>query len=92
MLARRSAGTCMPSEDCNKPIDCWRAQSHAFSPKALLGEDIVLKYADMLMVAIREESAKGPLYFNDCYNWVTFDGIPLNPTPCLSILIILSSR
>lgn len=25
------------------------------------------------MVAIREESAKGSLYFNDCYNWVTFD-------------------
>ncbi|PMD33124.1 cytochrome P450 [Hyaloscypha variabilis F] len=48
--------------------------SHAFSPKSLLEqEDIVLKYADMLMVAIREESAKGPLNLNDCYNWVTFD-------------------
>jgi hypothetical protein len=52
----------------------------------------MLKYADMLMVVIREESDKGPLNLNDCYNWVTFDDIPLNPIPCLSILIILNSR
>jgi hypothetical protein len=50
-------------------------QSHAFSPKALLEqEDIILHYANMFMVAIAEESRKGPLDMTDCYNWVTFDG------------------
>lgn len=49
--------------------------SPAFSPKALLEqEDVVLKYADMLMVAVSEESRKGPLNLIDFYNWVTFDG------------------
>jgi len=48
--------------------------SHAFSPKALLEqEDIVLKYANMLMIAIQEESRKGPINFIDYYNWITFD-------------------
>jgi hypothetical protein len=28
---------------------------------------------------MREESAKGPLNMNDCYNWVTFDGTSLLP-------------
>jgi hypothetical protein len=38
----------------------------------------------MLMVAIAEESRKGPLNLNDCYNWVTFDGT-LSFVPCLNI-------
>jgi len=54
---------------------CLTIQSPAFSAKALLGqEDIVLKYADMFMVAIAEKSSDGPLNLTDCYNWVTFDG------------------
>jgi hypothetical protein len=54
---------------------CLTFQSYAFSPKALLEqEDIILKYADMFMEAIAEESSNGPLNLTDCYNWVTFDG------------------
>jgi hypothetical protein len=34
---------------------------------------MILKYADMFMVAIAEESSKGPLNLTECYNWVTFD-------------------
>lgn len=47
---------------------------HAFSPKALSEqEDMVIKYADMLMTAMNEESRKGPINLKDYYNWVTFD-------------------
>lgn len=50
-------------------------QDHAFSPKALSEqEDMVIKYADMLMTAMNEESRKGPINLKDYYNWVTFDG------------------
>ncbi|KUJ07472.1 cytochrome P450 [Mollisia scopiformis] len=48
--------------------------SPAFSSRSLLDqEDVVIKYADMLMVAIAEESRKGPLDLDMYYNWVTFD-------------------
>jgi len=47
---------------------------HAFSPKALSEqEDVVIKYANMLMTAMKEESRKGPINIKDYYNWVTFD-------------------
>jgi hypothetical protein len=50
------------------------ARSPTFSPKAFLEqEDIVLEYADMLMVAIAEKSRRGPLNMNKCYHWITFD-------------------
>lgn len=49
-------------------------QSHAFSPRALLeNENIMLKYADMFIDAIVEESYKGPMNLTDLYTWVTFD-------------------
>jgi hypothetical protein len=52
------------------------ARSPTFSPKAFLEqEDIVLEYADMLMVAIAEKSCRGPLNMNKCYHWITFDGM-----------------
>jgi len=54
------------------------SQSHAFSPRALLEqEDIILEYADMLMVAISEEAQKGPVNLTDCYNWATFDSMKI---------------
>ena len=31
------------------------------------------------MVAIAEESRKGPMDINECYNWVTFDGKQTEP-------------
>ncbi|KAH8786726.1 cytochrome P450 [Hyaloscypha sp. PMI_1271] len=46
----------------------------AFSSKALFQQqDIVLKYVDMLMIAIQEESSKGPINLKEYYNWVTSD-------------------
>ncbi|TVY81294.1 Cytochrome P450 monooxygenase hmp1 [Lachnellula suecica] len=57
-----------------KHAQAKKIMSHAFSPKSLSEqEDIVRKYADMFMVAIKEESDKGPIDLNDCYNWITFD-------------------
>lgn len=56
-------------------IDRLTSQSHAFSPKNLLEqEDIILRYVNMLMAAMAEESCKGPLDLKQWYNWVTFDG------------------
>jgi hypothetical protein len=50
-------------------------QDHAFSPKALSEQEyVVIKYVDMLMTAMKEESRKGPINLKDYYNWVTFDG------------------
>jgi hypothetical protein len=37
----------------------------------------------MLMIAIQEESRKGPINFIDYYNWVTFDGNLLSIPPYL---------
>ncbi|KAE9366697.1 cytochrome P450 [Stipitochalara longipes BDJ] len=46
----------------------------AFSPKALSQQqDIVLKYVNMLMIAIQVESRKGPINLVEYYNWVTSD-------------------
>lgn len=48
--------------------------SHAFSPKNLLEqEDIILRYVNILMASMAEESRKGPLDLKQWYNWVTFD-------------------
>jgi hypothetical protein len=33
----------------------------------------MLKYADMFMDAVVEESYKGPMNLTDLYTWVTFD-------------------
>jgi len=50
-------------------------QDPAFSPKALSEQEhVVIKYADMLITAIKEESRKGVINMTDYYNWVTFDG------------------
>ena len=50
-------------------------QSHAFSPKNLLEqEDTILRYVNILMASMAEESRKGPLDLKQWYNWVTFDG------------------
>ena len=51
------------------------AQDPAFSNKALFQQqDTVLKYVNMLMTAIQEESRKGPINLVDYFNWVTSDG------------------
>ncbi|KAE9371758.1 benzoate 4-monooxygenase cytochrome P450 [Stipitochalara longipes BDJ] len=48
--------------------------AHAFSPKHLLDqEDTILRYVNMLMASMAEESHKGPLDLKQWYNWVTFD-------------------
>jgi len=60
--------------DVEKHVQAKKMLAHAFSPKALLEqEDVVLKYADMFMEAILDESQKGPVNLTKCYNWVTFD-------------------
>lgn len=46
----------------------------AFSPKALSEQEhVVIKYADMLVTAIKEGSRKGAINMTDYFNWVTFD-------------------
>lgn len=58
----------------------------AFSNKALFQQqDIVLKYANMLMTAIQEESRKGPINLVDYFNWVTSDG-NFGPLPHHSLM------
>lgn len=48
--------------------------SYAFSAKAILEqEELIIKYADMLTVAIDEEGRKGPLNLVEMFNWTTFD-------------------
>ncbi|RDW86029.1 cytochrome P450-6 [Coleophoma crateriformis] len=61
-------------KDPAKHLQAKKMLSHAFSPKALREqEDVILKYADMLMVAILEQSRKGPINLIDFYEWFTFD-------------------
>ncbi|TAQ88837.1 hypothetical protein B7494_g2857 [Chlorociboria aeruginascens] len=48
--------------------------SHAFSTKSLLEQEhVLIKYIDMLVIAMKEESAKGPIDLVAIYNWITFD-------------------
>ena len=48
--------------------------SHAFSAKAILEqEELIVKYANMLMVAVEEEGSKGPINLVEMFNWTTFD-------------------
>ncbi|KAE9366387.1 benzoate 4-monooxygenase cytochrome P450 [Stipitochalara longipes BDJ] len=49
-------------------------QDPAFSNKALFQQqNVVLKYVNMLMTAIQEESRKGPINLVEYFNWVTSD-------------------
>ena len=48
--------------------------SYAFSAKAILEqEELIIKYVDMLTVAIEEEGKKGNINLVEMFNWTTFD-------------------
>lgn len=48
--------------------------SYAFSAKAILEqEELIIKYADMLTLAIEEEGQKGLVNLTEMFNWTTFD-------------------
>lgn len=48
--------------------------SYAFSSKAILEqEELIIKYADLLTVAIDEGGKKGPINLVEMFNWTTFD-------------------
>ena len=48
--------------------------SYAFSSKAILEqEELIIKYADLLAVAIDEGGQKGPINLVEMFNWTTFD-------------------
>lgn len=51
-----------------------RKMSHAFSSAAILKqEDAIIRYADDLMLAIREKGEQGPINLVEFFNWMIFD-------------------
>ena len=51
-----------------------KTMSYAFSAKAILEqEELIIKYADMLTIAIDEEGKSGPINLVEMFNWTTFD-------------------